>query len=170
MMEVLTLFAAVFIVMLLAGVYDYAQPERKVYALVGLCFGSIMAGLTSCVHFVTLTAGRQTGLTALEWPSTLYAVELLAWDVFLGIALLFAALAVGGSKAVSTVRWSLAVTSLLCLLGAVGPLVGDMALQRIGIAGYGIGLPISSALLALTFRRKEKVSLGRREGLLPGTE
>src|SRR5688572_19497531 len=153
-MEVLTLLAAQLVVILLAGTFDYAGPNRKSYALVALCFGIVMAGLTSGVHFVALTAGRQTGLTALEWPSTLYAVELLAWDVFLGLALLFAACVFVGPGLMSAVRWTLIVTGALCLLGAVGPLVGNMAVQRIGIVGYGIGLPISSALLILVFRRR----------------
>ena len=37
------------------------------------------------VYFVALTAGRQPDFTALAWPSTLYAAELPAWDVFLGL-------------------------------------------------------------------------------------
>jgi hypothetical protein len=155
-MEILTFLAAVLIVIVLASLYDYASPDRKLSALIALSFGIAMAGLTSGVHFVALSAGRQTGLTTLEWPSTLYAVELLAWDVFLGLALLFASLVFAGPGSFPAVRWALTVTGALCLLGAIGPLVGDMALQRVGIVGYGVGLPISSALLASAFRRGPK--------------
>jgi hypothetical protein len=158
-MEVLTLLAAVLIVIVLACLYDYAGSDRKLCALIAMSCGTVMAGLTSGVHFVALTAGRQTGLTTLEWPSTLYAVELLAWDVFLGLALLFAASVFAGPGSLSSVRWTLTVTGTLCLVGAIGPLVGDMALQRVGIIGYGIGLPISSALLALVFQRRNRLSL-----------
>ena len=154
LMEALTLLAAVLIVIVLACLYEYASSGRKLCALIALSFGIVMAGLTSGVHFVALTAGRQTGLTTLEWPSTLYAVELLAWDVFLGLALLFAASVFTGRRSLSSLRWTLTVTGTLCLVGGIGPLVGDMALQRVGIVGYGVGLPISSALLATAFRRR----------------
>ena len=156
-MEVITLLAAPLIVILMAAIYDYATEDRKPLALIALSFGVIMAGLTSGVHFVTLSWGRQTGFTTLEWPSVLYAVELLAWDVFLGLALLFAAPVFVGPGLYFKARWSLSVTGIMCLIGAVGPMAGDMAIQRIGIVGYGILLPISCLILAFVFRKKNKV-------------
>lgn len=156
-MEVLTLLAAVLVVVLMASISLQAPPERKLFGVLALSFGVVMAGLTSAVHFVALTAGRQTGFEALEWPSTLYAVELLAWDVFLGLSLLSAAFVFPGVGIRAAVRWSLVTAGGLSLLGAVGPIVGDMALQRIGILGYGIALPIASMLLARFFGRREGV-------------
>jgi len=151
-MEAITLVSALLVVILMAAVYRLASPERKVFGLLALAFGAIMAGLTSGVHFVALTAGRQTDFTTLEWPSTLYAVELLAWDVFLGLALVFAAPVFAGSGRSARARWALTATGVLCLLGGIGPIVGDMAIQRIGILGYGVALPITCIILALVFR------------------
>ena len=150
-MEAITLVSAPLIVILLAAVSGLASPERKVFGVLALTFGAIMAGLTSAVHFVTLTAGRQMNFTTLDWPSTLYSVELLAWDVFLGLALVFAAPAVAGPGHSARARWALFTTGVLCLLGAIGPMVGNMAIQRVGILGYGIVLPISCIFLALVF-------------------
>ena len=152
-MEAITLVSAPLVVIVMAAVYGLAKPERKVFGVLALSFGAIMAGLTSAVHFVTLTAGRQTNFTTLEWPSTLYAVELLAWDVFLGLALVFAAPVFTGSGRRARARWALVATGVLCLLGAIGPIVGNMAIQRIGILGYGIALPISCIFLALVFHQ-----------------
>jgi len=155
-MEGLSMAAALLVVILMAAVYGYAEPDRKLLGLIALSFVIIMAGLTSAVHFVALTAGRQTDFIAMKWPSNLYAVELLAWGVFLGLALLFAAPVFAGSGLGAAARWSLAASGALCLAGTIGPLVGDMALQRIGILGYGVGLPIASVALALVFRRDAK--------------
>jgi hypothetical protein len=47
----------------------------------------------------------------------------------------------------------MAVTGVLCLLGTIGPAVGDMALQRIGVLGYGVALPVTCLFLALVFRQ-----------------
>jgi len=155
-MEVISLLAALLIVILMVAIHGYATEDRKPLALIALSFGVLTAGLTSGVHFVALSWGRQTGFTVLEWPSVLYSVELLAWDVFLGLSLLFAAPVFVGPGLHSRARWSLAATGALCLIGAVGPIVGDMAIQRIGIVGYGVLLPISCLILAFVFRKNNK--------------
>lgn len=151
-MEVLTLSSALLIVVLLAAIHALAVPERKIFGVIALSFGAIFAGLTCAVHFVALTAGRQTDFTALLWPSTLYAVELLAWDVFLGLALLFAAPVFNGNGRQAAIRWMLSLTGALCLAGVLGPILNNMAVQRIGMVGYGVALPITCVLLALSFR------------------
>lgn len=151
-MEAITLVSAPFVVILMAAVHGHASPERKVFGMLALAFGAIMAGLTSGVHFVALTAERQTDFTTLEWPSSLYAVELLAWDVFLGLAFLFAAPVFAGSGRHVHARWALVATGVLCLLGGIGPIVGNTAIQRIGILGYGVAQPITCVILALVFR------------------
>ena len=150
-MESITLVSAPLIVILLAAVSGFASTERKVFGMLALTFGAIMTGLTSAVHFITLTAGRQMSFTTLDWPSTLYSVELLAWDIFLGLALVFAAPVFTGAGRQARARWTLFATGVLCLLGAIGPMVGNMAIQRVGILGYGILLPVSCIFLAQVF-------------------
>lgn len=160
-MEIITMIAALLIVVLMSAVHGYASENRKTLSLIALSFAVLMAGLTSGVHFIALTAGRQTGFAALEWPSALYATELLAWDVFLGLSLLFAAPVFAGAGLLAVARWAVTATGALCVIGAIGPIVGDMALQRIGIVGYGVALPIACLILALVFRRD-----GRSEALI----
>lgn len=154
-MEALTLLSAPLVVALMASIYQTANRDRKVFGVMALVFAGIMAGLTSAVHFVTLTSGRQTDFSVLEWPSTLYAVELLAWDIFLGLSLLCAAFVFDGAGIRAISRWSLAATGALSLLGAIGPFIGDMAFQRIGILGYGVGLPIVALVLSRFFHSNE---------------
>lgn len=154
-MEVLTLLSAPLVVAVMASIYETASRDRKIFGVMALVFAGVMAGLTSAVHFVALTSGRQTDFAVLEWPSTLYAIELLAWDVFLGLSLLCASLVFVGSGIQAFARWSLVVAGALSLLGGIGPIVGDMALQRIGILGYGVGLPIAALALSRFFRWNE---------------
>ena len=154
-MEAFTLLSAPLIVAVSASILGVAGRERKVFGIIAVVFAGVMAGLTSAVHFVALTAGRQTDFAVLKWPSTLYAVELLAWDVFLGLSLLSSACVFVGSGIRAVARWSLFTSGALSLLGAIGPIVGDMTLQRIGILGYGIGLPIASFVLSRFFRRND---------------
>ncbi len=152
-MEALTLVSAPLLVLLMVGVHHAAAPGDKPYALAALAFIVVMAGLTSAVHFVGLTALRQSGAGELVWPSPQYAVELLAWDVFLGISLLFAARTFRGGGLKGSIRTSSVITGTLCLVGTLGPATGKMGLQFIAVAGYGIGLPVTSCLLAVHFWR-----------------
>ncbi len=156
-MEVLTLLSAILFLVLMAALRESAPHERRVFGTAALVFAAVMAGLTCAVHFVALTAGRQSGLTVLEWPSVSYAVELLAWDVFLGLSLLSAAFVFDGGGLRAIIRGALALSGILALMGTIGPIVGNMAWQRIGILGYGIGLPLVALMLAIFFRRLERL-------------
>ena len=152
-MEVLTLLSAPALLIALAAVREGAAPDRKLPGTVALGFAIIFAGLTSAVHFIELTAVRQRGGGGIAWPSAAYAAELLAWDWFLGLALLFAApVLAGDASPVRRVRRMLWLTGTLCLLGTIGPLVGAIALQRIGIVGYALALPVAFFWLARLLR------------------
>lgn len=152
-MELLTLLSAPILVVLMAAVHAYAAPQYKVHSMIAFAFMVLMAGLTSSVHFVELTAVRQSATASLTWPSTAYAIELLAWDVFLGLSLLFAAPVFTAGKLEDAVRGGLYVAGTLCLVGVLGPASGDMRLQFIAVAGYAGVLPVVFLLLAMLFRR-----------------
>jgi hypothetical protein len=155
-MEVLTLLSALPIVTLMAAVHDRAAPGRKVYGLTAVAFATLCAGTTSAVHFVELTAARQLGGGGIAWPSRVYAAELLAWDVFLGLALLFASPVFDGGGPERTVRRGLLACGVLCLAGTVGPAMGNMRLQLVGVVGYAGLLPVVSLLLARQFARSAR--------------
>src|SRR5690554_6808134 len=59
-METITIVAGLLVVLMLSTVFGFADRGRRPLALIALSFGVIMATLTSAVHFVALTAGRQT--------------------------------------------------------------------------------------------------------------
>ncbi|MBK8974580.1 MAG: hypothetical protein IPM29_01510 [Planctomycetes bacterium] len=160
-MEVLTLLSAVPIVTLMASIQDRAAPHRSGLGLAALAFATLCAGVTSTVHFVELTAARQVGEEGIVWPSRVYAAELLAWDVFLGLSLSFAAPLFRDGRLERAVRGTLFLCGGLCLAGAVGPAVGNMRLQLIGVLGYAVILPIACVLLARLFRRRASLASDR---------
>jgi hypothetical protein len=151
-MEVLTLMSALPMVVVMAAVYGYASDNRKIYGLIALAFTILFAGTTSAVHFVELTALRQLGSGGIVWPSPVYAMELLAWNLFLGLALLFAAPVFDGGGPERGVRRGLLIGGVLCVAGIVGPAVGNMRLQLVGLVGYAIVLPVVCFMLARLFR------------------
>jgi hypothetical protein len=153
-MELLTLVVALLMVVMMAAIHGRAPSNRKTVSSLAFAFMILTAGVTSAVHFVTLTATRQLGSAALVWPSPAYALELLGWDVFLGLSLVFAALTFEDSGREGRVRRSLLFCGLICLLGAAGPATGHMRLQFIGVFGYGGILPFVSLLVFNLFRRE----------------
>ncbi len=153
-MEVITILSAVAITVMVAAIAAAASEARRVLAALALIFTGLFAGATTVVHVVSLTAGRQTGVATLTWPSVLYAAELAAWDTLLGIALIFVALTFERAPGLRAIRVGFVSAGTLCLAGMIGPALGDMRLQRIGIAGYAVVLPLVCALVAREFHRR----------------
>ena len=156
-MEILTLLSAPPIVTLTAALHEQAPAAQRLPGRVALAFATLFAGTTSAVHFVELTAARQMGGGSLVWPSTAYALELLAWDVFLGLALLSAAATLQDVGRERTVRHGLVACGVLCLVGTVGPALGNMRLQLIGVFGYAVVLPVTAFLLWRLFTAAREV-------------
>ena len=160
-MEWLTLIAAPLMLVMMAAIHERAPEDRKTVSTVALAFMILTCGTTSVVHFVDLTAARQLGSASLVWPSRTYALELLAWDVFLGLSPLFAAFTFQASGRESRVRGGLFLCGILCLLGVVGPIVGNMRLQLAGVLGYGGVLPVVCLLVSRLFRGDDLASIAR---------
>jgi hypothetical protein len=152
-MEILTLVAASLLVILMSTIHCKSLAEYRVFSSIALAFAVLVAGLTGAVHFIGLTALRQIGTEGIVWPSAIYAVELLAWDVFLGLSLLFAAPVFRGAGLNRNIRTGLIVTGVLCLTGTLGPATGDMRLQFIAVLGYGVFLPVVCLMIARYFRK-----------------
>jgi len=152
-MEILTLVAAFLLVILMSAIHHKAPPESKVYSAIALAFMVLVAGLTTTVHFIGLTALRQTGMEGIVWPSAIYAVELLAWDVFLGLSLLFSVPVFEGDGLNRKIRITLIITGVLCIAGTLRPATGDMRLQFISVLGYGVFLPVVWLMIARYFQQ-----------------
>ncbi len=170
--EILTALSGVLQVALFAAIWRWAPEEARLSALMALIWMAVMAALTMTVHVVQLTVGRQIDAAAMPdyrfifgwtWPSLLYAVELVAWHLFFGLALLFAAPAFRGSGAAAAARWGLLAAGTLCLAGLIGPVVGNLAWRMIGIAGYGLVFPLACIAIGLVFSRAAAASGGERQ-------
>ena len=158
-MELLTLASVLPLVLLGIAVLLVAPDSRRVWGMLAVCFIVMFAAATSGVHVVELTAGRQLGSAGLVWPSATYAIELLAWDLFLGLALVFMASALDPRVATKRLRRTIQLTGALCIAGLIGPAVGNMRLQLIGVLGYAVLLPVAAFGLARWFHHSSRTSV-----------
>ena len=91
------------------------------------------AAFTTVVHVVQLTVARHIDPATFpgyarifdwRWPSTFYAIDIVAWDVFFGS---------------------------LCLIGLVGPFANVIGLRTIGILGYTVVFGLTCLPLSRAF-------------------
>lgn len=161
-LEILIIVLMPAMMALMVAVHAWAPAERKTFSAIAVLFTTMLALLTSANHFVILALARQPAFLELDvapllisfsWPSIVYALDILAWDVFFGLAALFAAQAFGGSRLGNWVRGLLILSGGMALVGLSGPIVGDMAWRFIGIVGYVVVFPIAVVLMWVFFYR-----------------
>jgi hypothetical protein len=165
-MELLIVLMMPLMVVVMVMVHAYASAEVKAYSFVALAFMLLCAGITSSVHFVILTVSRQleaTGLSWLplflsfKWPSVAYTLDILAWDVFFSLSMLFAALVFKGGRLETTVRIVMIVSGVLSLAGLLGVPLANMQVRNIGIVGYAVVAPVAFLCLGMLFGRTQQV-------------
>jgi hypothetical protein len=88
-----------------------------------------------------------------NWPSVVYALDILGWDVFFPLSMLFAAPVFWGSRLAAWMRVLMTASGVLALAGVSGVVVGDMQLRNIGIVGYVGVFLVVTAQLAVLFHR-----------------
>ena len=164
LLELLIIIMAPFMVVVMVAIHGYAPPNAKLYSLSALAFMILLAGLTSCVHFIVLTVSHQIeagGLAGAQflfsfaWPSVIYALDILAWDVFFPLAMLFASLVFTERGLETAIRYLLLASAILAFAGLIGVPLGDMQYRNIGIIGYAGVAPFAFLLLAIRFRRSK---------------
>lgn len=162
-MEVLILLIAPAMVVFTVGLHSWALADRKSLSLLSVIFMSMCALVTSCVQFAVLTLSREptfkgdtwsTLVFAFQWPSVVYAMDILAWDIFFPLAALCAAGAVHGVGLAGLARNLLFGSAALAVVGLAGIPMANMNIRNIGIIGYVVLFPIATVMLAVVFKRE----------------
>ena len=162
-MELLIIVMMPVIVALMVAVYAWTPSPVKVLSFIAVIFMGLLAVVTSSLHFVILTTSRQTAfaeqpwlplLFEFKWPSVAYSLDILGWDFFFPLSMLFAAPVFHGSRLALCIRWTMIVSGVLALAGLIGVVLGNMQFRNIGIVGYVGVFLIVSLLLAIFFYRE----------------
>jgi hypothetical protein len=158
--EILILVMAPIMVCLMLAIHQCAPKQAKPFTQVALGWMLAAAAFTTVVHFVQLTVARHIDSATFpgyarifgwQWPSTFYALDIVAWDVFFGLALLFAVPAFAHRGDAMLVRRGFILSGSLCLIGLVGPFANVLALRTIGIVGYTVVFGLTCLPLSRTF-------------------
>lgn len=165
-LEVIIIVMMPAMVVLMVAVHAWTPRPLKALSLVSVIFMGLLAGLTCSLHFVVLTLSRhpvfaeQSWLPlvmSFRWPSIVYSLDILGWDIFFAFSMLFAAPVFRGSRLAVMVRVAMISSGLLSLAGLIGVAAGDMQVRNIGILGYVGGFLITCVLLSMLFYRTAAV-------------
>ena len=84
-----------------------------------------------------------------------YTLDILAWDWFFALSMLFAAPIFKEGRLETSVRILMIITGVLSLVGLIGVPLANMQVRMIGVLGY-VGLPpIVFLLLGIVFSRSQ---------------
>src|SRR5918993_3403300 len=160
-LEVLIISMMPAMVALMVAVHAWAPSSAKTLTLTSLIFMSLLAGVTCSLHFMILTLSRQPEFAgqpwlplvfSFEWPSVAYALDIVGWDVFFALSMLFAAPVFSGSRLASWIRVLMIASGGIALAGLIGVVAGDMQVRNIGIVGYvGVFLVVAVQLTVSLF-------------------
>jgi hypothetical protein len=168
MMEILIILMVPFMVVSMIAVHAYATQEVKAYSYTALAFMIVMAVITSSLHFVVLTVSRQieaAGFTwaplffSFNWPSVAYTADILAWDWFFALSILFAVPVFKGDGLKRVLRYLMIASGVLSLVGLLGVPLAIMnveywlTVRNIGIVGYALVAPVAFLLMGIVFGR-----------------
>ena len=159
--EVLILVMAPIMVALMLAIHQCAPTQAKPFTQIALGWMVAASAFTIVVHFVELTVARRIDpatfpsyarIFGWQWPSTFYAIDIVAWDVFFGLSLLFAVPAFARTGSARIVRRGLLASGSLCLVGLIGPFANAIAWRQFGILGYTIVFGLTCLPLSRAFR------------------
>lgn len=177
-LEILIIAIMPLMITLTVAVHAWAPSHAKALSLTAVIFMGLLAVVTCSVHFVVLTLSRnpvfagqswRPQFLSFQWPSVVYALDILGWDFFFALSMFFAAPAFTGSRLALLIRTLMIASGVLAFAGLSGAITGDMQLRNIGIAGYADVFPVVAGLLAILFYRSKPVeSPAFRPSVSPG--
>jgi hypothetical protein len=165
-LEVLIITMMPAMVALMVAVHAWAPRSAKTLSLTSLVFMGLLAGVTCSLHFCILTLSHQPEFAgqlwhelvfSFEWPSVAYALDIVGWDVFFALSMLFAAPVFRGSRLAAWIRVLMIASGVIALAGLSGVVVGDMQVRNIGIVGYvGVFLVVAALLTVFFYSANSK--------------
>jgi len=150
------------LVVVMACLHTITAEEKKSFSQIALAFSLLFAMAVSINRFVQLGVVRQSVNLAqtegIGWflaygdRSIMFALEIMGWGWFLGLAMLFAAAVFTLQGYQRWLRLVLLLYSALAIISALAHLLAS-PLVAVGFLAWGFVLFIATGLLAVHFRK-----------------
>lgn len=166
---IITIVSAPVMVVLFSCVAASAPADKRVLGISSMSFVILFAAMISINRYVQFAVVRRAALAGeagdltrflpYDSGSAMFALEILGWGLFLGLAALAAAPLFGRGRLGLGIRWSLVAYGILGLTSAVGHAIGNDTMTLVGFAAWGFVLYVATGLMALHFRRRSAQTL-----------
>lgn len=154
-----TALAALLMPVLFASLHYLVPQKAKVFSLLGTVFCTLFSAFVGINRFVQLSVvrlslleGNTEGLSRFlpyDGRSAMFALEMTGWGVFMSLAVLFLALALGRSGLPGAARRTFFAYTLLGMVSAVAFIVNS-PLSVVGFVAWGFVLFLGTAFLLLS--------------------
>ena len=156
-----TIASAILLVVLVVGIDTMTPLERRPFSRLSVVFTAMFALAVTINRFVQLTMVRQSVAAGdiadlrrflpYDPRSAMFALEILGWGFFLGLAALCLVPVLRGPGLRAWIARLFGLYGLLGLACALG-LVLDSPLVAVGFLAWGGVLPVTAGLVAVTSR------------------
>jgi hypothetical protein len=161
-----SLLLALSFIVLMASIHNYAPQEKKVWSQIGLSFAIVYAALLIWNYYLQLTV-VQTNPHLYAWLTMDFTSDTAFWSLetigytLMSLAALFVMPIFAKGRIELAIRWCFAINAVFTTLGSIGYVVSGNPLHILVLASLGvwaITFPIATALLAVMFKRAEKIN------------
>lgn len=164
LMEILTMFSAVLLLLFTISINQLVEDERKVFSLFSVLMMLGLVILTFSCHFINITVGKELNdsnksfsyLVSLTWPSVIFAIDILAWDVFFGFSFIALGISIIKSKIWGILPIIMIVSGILSLVGLIAIPLKNMNIRYIGVFGYTVMPLIESIIYIMTINKEQQ--------------
>ena len=162
---IVTIVMAPLLVVIMASMHYCVPARKRIWSLTALVFTVLFAAMVSINRFVQLSIVRQgvaNGQTSdlsrfmpYDTASVMFALEMLGWGFFLGLAMFAAAACFTSGKLSAWLRGLCVAYGVLGLTSAVGFILNS-PISAVGFIAWGPVLDIIAVLLCVFFRRTRR--------------
>jgi hypothetical protein len=127
--QVLAFLQALLVLVLAITIYEYASPDKKILARLGIAFALAFAILSSMNYYIQWVGVRQsilsndlTGLglfVQFNDDSPMFAINMLGWTFFYGLTTLVLAPIFNHNRLESWIRWAFIINGIGCIITAI---------------------------------------------------
>jgi hypothetical protein len=156
-MEFMIMISGPFMIVMMLAIHFHANESTKIYSLAAVSFMIISASFTAVIQFLRLTVLRkEDAATTMAMTHDLFLfADLLAWDLFFGLSMVFGAFVFWNDPSTKTVFRTMFLSGSLCLIGFLGPVTGYLQLQSFAIVGYTVMFVVVCIFLAKFFSNQK---------------
>ncbi len=165
-MQLIAFWQPIAFVTLISCVDDLAPADKRIWARISLVFAVAFMAVSCVNYFIQMTvvrqgviAGQLEGLgqyVQLNPGSPMFALVILAWGLFQGLASLAIAPIFGNGKLENALRWLLVAYGLNGLVGTAGCLLGNSGILVAFLAMTNIVQPFVVVAFADMFFKNIK--------------